>query len=234
MQPHILAQSEGVVAVYKPPGLNTEPAGRDPSSLTGWAESELGTRVHACNRLDKPVSGVVLLAHTTDGRRAIARAQQSGAYRRRYVAVVAPAPEPAIGEWTAPLGAARKGLVTVGGPNARKARTGYRVHRTTSGSAILLLTPSTGRTHQLRVHCANAGTPIVGDKKYGGLRRVVSPNGAVSEVPVIALHAWRVQAPTLSVEAPIPPHLVDAWLAMGGAADALQQSELMASTGERS
>jgi 23S rRNA pseudouridine955/2504/2580 synthase/23S rRNA pseudouridine1911/1915/1917 synthase len=86
--------------------------------------------------------------------------------------------------------------------------------------ALLELRPRTGRTHQLRVHAAHAGSPLLGDRRYGGLPRVTSASGAVLDVDRVALHsAWvEVDAPsgTFRVDSPVPAVFGRWWQALGG------------------
>ncbi len=81
--------------------------------------------------------------------------------------------------------------------------------------------PATGRTHQIRVHAAHAGAPLLGDRAYGGRTRLTFATGRVLELRRIALHAARVVVPDergepVVARAPVPPELVDVWEALGG------------------
>jgi 23S rRNA-/tRNA-specific pseudouridylate synthase len=85
---------------------------------------------------------------------------------------------------------------------------------------MLAVEPQTGRTHQIRVHAAHAGTPLVGDGAYGGPTRIVAPTGAATTTTRIALHCARVEVPgargPLVAEAEIPPDLRAIWAKLGG------------------
>src|SRR5262249_6517804 len=148
---------------------------------------------------------------------------------RRYVAIAARTPERESGSWDAPIGRGKDPRHrAVNGPESVAALTHYAiVARVESGAALLALAPVTGRTHQLRVHAAHAGAPLLGDAIYGpGPRgRVVLPGGRVLPWTRVALHAARVRVPDaggreMEVEAPIPPELDDLWLSLGGDAAA--------------
>jgi 23S rRNA-/tRNA-specific pseudouridylate synthase len=98
-------------------------------------------------------------------------------------------------------------------------------------AALLLLSPLTGRTHQLRVHVARAGVPLLGDRHYGGPMRCTLPTGQVVRAGRVMLHCARVRLPKigeaadagkLSVDAPIPDDFRAVWLALGGGIEALQ------------
>jgi 23S rRNA pseudouridine955/2504/2580 synthase/23S rRNA pseudouridine1911/1915/1917 synthase len=86
---------------------------------------------------------------------------------------------------------------------------------------MLAVAPVTGRTHQIRVHAAHAGAPLLGDRAYGGPVRLTLPSGRVIEPGRIALHAARVVVPRpagepLVLSAPLPPELASLWSALGG------------------
>jgi 23S rRNA pseudouridine955/2504/2580 synthase/23S rRNA pseudouridine1911/1915/1917 synthase len=92
----------------------------------------------------------------------------------------------------------------------------------TARRALLLrVEPATGRTHQIRVHAAHAGVPLLGDGDYGGQRRVVNTDGSVHALSRIALHALRVEVPLpdgniWNLVAPPPTELMQLWQALGG------------------
>jgi 23S rRNA pseudouridine1911/1915/1917 synthase len=124
------------------------------------------------NRLDRETSGVVLVA-----KEAATCARLHADFRERrvgkeYYAIVHGAPSPSAGTFDAPIGRAVNSAVTyrfcINGHAAKEAITRYECVRTIGrGFALLKLYPKTGRTHQIRVHCAAAGHGIVGDKLYG-------------------------------------------------------------------
>jgi 23S rRNA pseudouridine955/2504/2580 synthase len=132
-----------------------------------------------------------------------------------YWAVVVGVPERSEGAIELPL-AKRPGargdreLVQVDRDEGQKALTHFRVlDRAGKRAALLALWPRTGRTHQLRVHCAAVGCPILGDGKYGGEEALLA---AVADARRLHLHARRIRLPhpagrgELDVEAEVPPH----------------------------
>ncbi len=234
----ILARRGGLVIVAKPAGLATLPAKRGPErTLAAVAAALLGVRatdIHVVTRLDAPVSGAVLLAVDAEARRIAVVAHEAHALHRGYAAIAAHRPEPSEGEWSAPIGRGmRPGTWQAGGKDARPASTQYRVVATTRAAApggapleptLLALQPRTGRTHQLRIHAATAGAPLLGDAAHDGPRRVVTGNGSVIECPRVALHALRLELTlddaTLGAEAPVPADMQGIWAALGGAPEA--------------
>lgn len=226
----IALDTDGVVAAIKPAGLPTIADHRGNDALVERAAKLLGCRadaLHPTSRLDVGVSGVVLLARTDEARARLARARDEGTYRRRYVALACGAPSPATGRWAAPIGrAADPRLRAVGGRDTVDAATRYRTAAHAPGGLVMLsVEPETGRTHQIRLHAAHAGAPLLGDVDYGGPARLALPGGAVRRVGRVALHCAWVEAPIRTigsprVEAPVPDELRALWQAAGGDADA--------------
>jgi 23S rRNA pseudouridine1911/1915/1917 synthase len=224
----VLARTDDLVAVDKPAGIPTIPdhAGAAHALVT-LAARALGldaSSLHATSRLDREVSGVVVFALTRDAASRLSGARTRGEYQRNYVAISARAPEPASGVWSESIGrAADPRLRKVGGRDPAPALTRYSdCGRAPRGEAMLSVTPVTGRTHQIRVHAAHAGAPLLGDRAYGAKARIVLESGQVLEPRRIALHALHIVVPAeragsvLTVVAPVPQELRDLWSALGG------------------
>jgi 23S rRNA pseudouridine1911/1915/1917 synthase len=226
-----LAREGDLVAVAKPAGIPTIPDhGGSAHSLLARVASALGLdvgRVHPTSRLDRDVSGVVVFALSKAAGERLLRARAEGRYERRYLALAKQAPEVERGSWDAPIGRARDPkLRAVQGRDAVPASTRYAVTAVAPGGvAMLAVAPVTGRTHQIRVHSAHAGAPLLGDRAYGGPTRLTLPGGRVLEPGRIALHAARVVVPRgrggeagepLVLSAPLPPELESLWSALGG------------------
>jgi RluA family pseudouridine synthase len=151
------------------------------------------------HRLDVGTSGVVVVARDPDAHRALSLAFSQRRLHKEYLALVWGHPRPGHGAWEWPMGPdlrdRKRMIVDVQG---RAARSEYRTAARAPHAALLVLVPRTGRTHQLRVHCAHAGHPIVGDDLYGGprhrgvrdamLRTHLAPSHTF-------LHAWRLHLP---------------------------------------
>ena len=231
LQITVLANAGDLVAVDKPAGVPTigDHAGSAHALLALTARA-LGVReanLHPTSRLDRDVSGVVVFARGKAAAGRLLRARAEGIYERRYVAVAARTPSTDKGTWDAPIGrASDPRLRAVGGRESAAAVTRFSVSsRASLGAVLLALAPVTGRTHQIRVHAANAGAPLIGDRAYGGPGRVTLASGRVLEPRRIALHAARIVVPDehgvpLVVSSPIPANLADLWLLLGGAPDA--------------
>jgi 23S rRNA pseudouridine1911/1915/1917 synthase len=233
--PRILAQKDDVVAVDKPAGMPTigDHAGAA-HALVAVTAHALGldeSRLHPTSRLDRDVSGVVLFALTKAAAERLSRARAEGLYERRYVALTVASPEPLRGVWNTPIGrASDPRRRTVNGRDTVPATTRYAVcERAPGGSALLAVAPVTGRTHQIRVHAAAAGAPLIGDRVYGGPTRMTIAGGRVLELRRVALHAVRVVVPgargtPLVALSPVPAELADLWVSLGGAPAAWEVS----------
>jgi len=164
-----LAAGPGWVVVDKPAGVATTPSARRPGEdLT----SRLG--MAPAHRLDRFTSGCLLLTRDADTARRFARAFRDRGVTKHYLAIVTGAPRADQLLIDAPIGPASHsrvpGRMAVTAAGAA-ARTEVTVLRRSAGCALVRATPLTGRRHQLRVHLAHAGHPIVGDLIYGGDER---------------------------------------------------------------
>jgi 23S rRNA-/tRNA-specific pseudouridylate synthase len=242
----VLGEHRGLLFVDKPAGLQTEPDAHRDDTLVTRIAAQLGLprgEVHALSRLDTAVSGVVTLGLTHEARRLVTELRQRGQFRRRYLAL---ATGPAVdreGVWRESIGRAAGNLRRVDGRNPEAARTDYawvassplNERANPQQLHLLALAPETGRTHQLRVHSATHCLPLLGDRTYGGVARLISNAGSVQTFDRIALHAAWVELPLPELrrfEAPIPRELQSVWSAFGGDAAAFAIA-LQASVGER-
>lgn len=224
----ILARRDGILAVSKPAGIPTIPDrhGTD-ASLIAVVASLVGVRdpahVHTSSRLDADVSGVVLMAISPRARDQLREAREAGRYQRHYIAISASAPATLRAAIDASIGRGRdRNSRQINGPGAVPALTHYAVAATTGQYGLIAAEPVTGRTHQIRLHLAHVGAPLVGDRTYGSGKTLTMPSGAVRVIDRIALHAaWvRIEladkAEPWTVRAPIPPELRALWRELGG------------------
>ena len=154
-------------------------------------------------RLDKDTSGLVLVALTSDIHTQLQRDFSRHLVTKQYLAIVQGNPDPARGSIALPLArsAADRRRVVVD-PGGQESRTNYDVLCTDAGRSLVRCELVTGRTHQIRVHLAARGWPVLGDLTYG-----VAHEGIARQ----ALHAWRLRMPhpatreALEIDAAIPP-----------------------------
>ena len=221
-----LFENDDVLALDKPPGVSLATSSRADKSASAAVERLLLSCKEAArpvlllvHRLDLPTTGVVLLAKSAASHRTLSLAFQSGGARKTYRALAWGHPVPAAGEWTEPLGRdPRDGRKTKARTDGKRAITRYRTLRRLPSPSVadLELMPETGRTHQIRVHAATHGHPLVGDDLYGGATRwrgVRDPRlrRALAKVKRPLLHAARIEIPELSldVSAPLPRDFQD-------------------------
>jgi 23S rRNA pseudouridine1911/1915/1917 synthase len=186
----ILYADAHLVAVDKPAGVASQPTlTHDRGTLPDLVAAALGggAPVSVVHRLDRETSGVVVLARTAAASAALAEAFRTGGPEKTYLALCARPPAPPEGRVDAPLGKdpRRPGTRRVT-PGGDASATAYRTLRASPAAALVEAKPETGRTHQIRVHLAHLGAPILGDPKYGGAR-VVGERG----IPRVMLHAAR-------------------------------------------
>jgi len=208
-----------LAVVDKPAGIVVHPgAGRGAGTLAGgilqrWPQvrgvGEEG-RWGIVHRLDRDTSGLLAVALTTDAWTALRRAVAGHLVERTYLALVHGEPAAATGTIDAPLGRhpRRRGLVQVEAAG-RAARTHYRCLARWPAARLALLEVKleTGRTHQIRVHLASIGHPVVGDPVYGRGDSLAARQ---------FLHAARLAfahpmtGEPVAVESPLPPDLAEA------------------------
>lgn len=208
----ILYEDEELIAVNKPSGMLVHPTTRERTGTAANALRGLGLRdVHFLHRLDRGTSGVLLAAKHLPKGSPWARLFASRAVEKQYLAVVAGPVTWEEQTVDAPIGRDpdRTPPWNVDASGAF-AQTHFRVLERAGGQVFLAANPVTGRTNQIRIHCAAIGLPILGDTVYGG--------GAADR---LLLHAWRLSFPgedgqerTISAPAPAecrPPGLPLAW-----------------------
>lgn len=219
--PFVLHHERGILVVDKPAGISTIPdvmtARGTLVDLAARAVSISRDKLHPTSRLDREVSGVVTFALDERARDALQRARDAGLYARRYLAIATG--EAAPGPWQWAIGRARDPKLRRADPSGKPAETRVRIVARAGAFSLLALAPVTGRTHQIRVHAAAAGAPLVGDRAYGGPTRLTLPSGKSVSVGRIALHCARVRisAPDciMSAVSPVPPELVELARAVG-------------------
>ena len=217
----VLHKDRALLVINKPAGLVVHPGAGNANhtlqnALLGLdPKLALVPRAGLIHRLDKDTSGLLVIARTPEAHTALVAALAAREITREYLAVC-------IGVVTAggtidePIGRHRTQRTRMAvRADGRPSVTHYRVLKRFRGHTLLRVTLETGRTHQIRVHLAHAGFPVVGDPVYGGRRRLVANCTPRLEKQLRgftrqALHAARLALthPTtgreLSWEAPLP------------------------------
>jgi 23S rRNA pseudouridine955/2504/2580 synthase len=220
LQRLVLHRDAAVIALNKPQGLAVQGGSGTERHLDGLLDALRfgnGERPRLVHRLDKDTSGVLLLARSAAAAAFLTRAFRDRTTRKVYWALVAGRPKPlqgrvdlALAKHAGPGGE----RVRPDADDGKRAVSYYRVVDSAGDRASwLALLPVTGRTHQLRAHCAAIGTPILGDGKYGGARARLAGLPAARQ---LHLHARSLALPhpaggTLRVTAPLPPQLRQSW-----------------------
>ena len=214
LRSRVLFEDETIIALDKPSGLAVQGGtkqGHHIDNLSHGLVSEGEPRPRLVHRLDKDTSGVLVLAKSLMAARELTEAFRSNQVIKTYWAIVSGVPKPKMGEVKNRLQKTNGtvgGRMTTGRSTGLLAITKYEVLDSAAKEfAFLGLYPVTGRTHQLRVHCANLGTPILGDKKYGNDQGITGPN-SIRELKLHArkLVVQRRDGTELKIEAPVPSH----------------------------
>ncbi|OCC25252.1 RNA pseudouridine synthase [Croceicoccus estronivorus] len=222
----VIHQDKAAIVLNKPPGLATQGGTKTTSHVDGLLDAyipphdEKAPRPRLVHRLDKDTSGVLLVARTPGSAAFFSKRFSGRSAKKIYWALVVGVPDVAEGTIDAPL-AKQPGTggekMHVDEENGQPAKTRYRiVDRAGNRAAWLELQPLTGRTHQLRVHLAAIGHPIVGDGKYGGQDAFLT--GSISRK--MHLHARRLiidhpDGTPLDVTAGLPDHFAASMAQLG-------------------
>jgi 23S rRNA pseudouridine1911/1915/1917 synthase len=178
----IVYEDSDLLVVDKPPGLPVHPAPGHPSHtlvnavlnyLPALVQDNASLRPGIVHRLDKDTSGLIIVAKNRPAHENLSDQFKSRSVSKSYIVLVKGKLAPASGFIEAAIGRdprhrQRMAVVSRG----REARTEYRVLKYIGDYSLLEITPQTGRTHQIRVHLAAIGFPVVGDATYG----VTSPH----------------------------------------------------------
>jgi 23S rRNA pseudouridine955/2504/2580 synthase len=223
----ILHEDESVYVFNKPWGLAVQGGSGVGRHVDGMLESfrnRRGEKPRLVHRLDRETSGVLVVARTRSAAVAITAAFRKRSTTKDYWAICRGVPSDRTGRistWLAKERTTEGDRMRVakhGDPGADHAETLYQVVDTAGQNLSWLeMMPITGRTHQLRVHAASIGHPIIGDAKYFNVQNWELPRGIQNR---LHLHARRIRVPhpqggVLDVTAPLPPHMVQTFNLLG-------------------
>jgi RluA family pseudouridine synthase len=215
----VIYEDAQLLALHKPAGLSSQGGRGQVHTLDEllWAFAKPGKqRPRLIHRLDRDTSGVILTAKTKPAAGFLGKAMMARRLKKAYLALVgggAPIPDKGVVEL--PLRRDEQGreaftrVCDLDHPDAETARTHYKILAANADAALLSLAPETGRMHQIRVHMAALGRPLLGDVRYGGALAA-----AGHAVPRLMLHAEALSFPhpeggTRKIEAPPPRDMAE-------------------------
>ena len=218
----VVHEDSAVLVVDKAPGVLVQPTPQgDRGTLLDLVRRYLRSRypevkspyLGLLHRIDRETSGLLLFSRRGAANRILAEQFRGHTIAREYLALVRGNPATESGTIADPLvrhsPAARRSSISIQGRGGKSAITHFRVLERFGGATLLSLTLETGRTHQIRIHLAGRGYPVVGDKIYGVKARFPA-NPLLDRFPRQALHAGRlgfthpVSGQWLEFEAPLP------------------------------
>ena len=201
----VVAEGRDWLVINKPGGLAVQGGTGTKKHVDGMLQALAGgsqDRLRLVHRIDKDTSGLLLLGKGRAGARRLTRAFQAHEIEKTYLALVAGLP-PENMRINVPLakgGGPGHELMQVDEDGQHAISELRRVDHAARRYALVALRPLTGRTHQLRVHMAHIGHPIMGDGKYGG--KAAHPGGVIAGK--LHLHAWQLVLPDgKKIEAPL-------------------------------
>jgi 23S rRNA pseudouridine1911/1915/1917 synthase len=172
-------EDEYLLVVDKPAGVVVHPARGHPTGTLAQGLAGRGSggdepwRAGIVHRLDRDTSGLLVVAKSDAVHRALKALIVERRLRREYFALVDGRPEARTGTIDAPIGRHRRDrvLMSIDSDHPREARTHFEIERLLPHATLVRVVLETGRTHQIRVHMAAIGHPVLGDKQYGGAAR---------------------------------------------------------------
>ncbi|MBK6929962.1 MAG: RluA family pseudouridine synthase [Saprospirales bacterium] len=204
--PTILFEDSLLIAINKPAGMPAQADKTGDRPALQWAGEACGQDLHPVHRLDRPASGVLLLAKTKAAMAQLQRQFQAHAVEKEYLAVVSAPPPEAEGTLVHYLqkNAAKNRAFAAGAPapDTERAELHYRLLGSSQRYHLVHIRLVTGRHHQIRAQLAAIGCPIKGDVKYGARRG--------NRDRSIHLHAWRLafehpgSGEWIELQAPLP------------------------------
>ncbi|TCS44068.1 pseudouridine synthase [Reinekea marinisedimentorum] len=179
--PDIIAETDGFWVINKPIGWTVQ-RDTDAPSVLQWLQRETAIKPLPVHRLDKPTSGLLLVAKTEQANRELSLAFAERTVRKTYLAVSDCKPKKKQGWVKGDMAPARRGQWKLLRTTENPALTQFSSYLLSPSLRGFVLQPKTGKTHQLRVAMKSLGAPILGDIRYGG-----------SAADRVFLHAWRLE-----------------------------------------
>lgn len=195
---YILFQSDKIIACNKPPGMPVQPDKLGESNLLKEMENSTGKKLHLINRIDRPVSGVVLMTDDIKLYNKVKQQWHSDSVVKSYLAIVEGEWKDDEGELVHMLSKGRNHKA-IEHPKGKVSKLSFKKLCTMERYTVLEISIHTGRFHQIRAQLSLSGHPIKGDVKYGARRKNVDRS--------IHLHSYKISIPGYDVfTAPFPDH----------------------------
>jgi 23S rRNA pseudouridine1911/1915/1917 synthase len=198
----ILYEDVYLLVIHKPSGIASQPEKSGEKDITAWFNFEVFT----INRLDKRVSGILILAKTSEIAKLLNEEIQNKKFCKKYKAIVKSKPEKETGDLIHYLiqneKIGKSFVSDVTNPKAKKAILKYKTIASSTNYSLLEIEIETGRFHQIRSQLAAIGSPILGDLKYGFNRS--SPDGSIFLQAYSLGFEHPISKQNLSFELPIP------------------------------
>lgn len=205
----VVYQDDEMLVVNKPAGIAVQGGAGISVCLLDILERQTGKKVYPVHRLDRDTAGLLVVALTPVSAAAYTQYIAGSSVKKVYRAVCAGQPKALTGTITTPAGRA---------DDLKSAYTDYRVESSVSGYSFLSLRLGTGRMHQLRIHLASIGCPIIADDKYGDFRKNREMR-TLYKVRKLQLAACELELPLGSAlrrfSAPLPAHMSECLVAIG-------------------
>lgn len=166
-EPVLLHTNTDFCVVAKPQGWTVQRS-ENQAGLLDWAREQLGGDIYPVHRLDRPTSGLVLMARNTEANRRLSGLFQAQAVRKQYVAVSDRKPQKKQGWVIGDMERSRRGQWRLLRSRENPSATWFQSCSLAPSIRGFELYPKTGKTHQLRVALKSLGSPILGDQRYGG------------------------------------------------------------------
>lgn len=187
----IIYEDEHLMVINKQPNLPTIPSKYHPDRslangvLYYYDKNNIQCTFHAVNRLDRDTSGLLIVAKHRYSHDLLTRQQRNGTVHRTYLALVHGQLCKEKGTLIEPIGRKEGSIIEREvRSDGQVAVTNYQVVKVLNGASLVQLSLETGRTHQIRVHMAYNGHPLLGDDLYGGL---------LTKIERQALHSWKLE-----------------------------------------
>jgi tRNA pseudouridine32 synthase/23S rRNA pseudouridine746 synthase/23S rRNA pseudouridine1911/1915/1917 synthase len=222
LQARILYRDALIIIINKPEGLPVHAGPKGGPNLEHYLHAlkfGLPRPPALAHRLDRDTSGCLILGRHPKALRKAGVLFSSGKVDKTYWAIVEGAPPAPHGvvELALKKEKPKQGWKMIVAKDGQPAVTEYRLLGSAHGQSWLELKPHTGRTHQIRVHCASLGCPVAGDQVYGRKTKNAAAAKLMLHSRAISLPLYP-HRPAVAAEAPPPPHMVEALKACGWAA----------------